>query len=57
MFYFVNINTAAIASGREHWLYYTVPEVPVAGADCVFYYNKAQSEVLRYIVFFFLVIQ
>lgn len=38
---------AAIVAGRENWLYFTVPEVPVAGADCVVYYNKAQSEPLR----------
>jgi starch synthase len=32
---------------KEYWLYATVPAVPVAGALCTFYYNKAQSEVLR----------
>ena len=28
-------------------MYFTVPSVPVAGADCAVYFNRAQSEVLR----------
>lgn len=39
--------TATTLAGREHWLYLTVPAVPVAGATCTLYYNRAQSEVLR----------
>jgi starch synthase len=37
----------AVTSGKEHWLYLTVPETPVAGAKCAVYFNRAQSEVLR----------
>lgn len=37
----------AVTSGKEHWLYLTVPEKPVAGATCAFYFNRAQSEALR----------
>jgi starch synthase len=38
---------ATSLEGKEDWLYATVPATPVAGALCTFYYNKAQSEVLR----------
>lgn len=38
---------AAALAGKEHWLYLTVPSTPVAGADCVLYFNRAQSEALR----------
>lgn len=41
-------NPADIAADRHHWLIFTVPETPVAGADCVVYFNKAQSETLRF---------
>lgn len=41
-------HSPAIAlKGKEYWLYATIPATPVAGALCTFYYNKAQSEVLR----------
>jgi starch synthase len=39
---------ATALEGKEFWLYATVPATPVAGALCTFYYNKAQSETLRY---------
>jgi len=38
---------ATALEGKEYWLYATVPATPVAGALCTFYFNKAQSEVLR----------
>lgn len=38
---------AAFLSGREHWLYATVPATPVAGAQCVVYFNRAQSDPLK----------
>ncbi|CAD7699185.1 unnamed protein product [Ostreobium quekettii] len=41
-------NGSVLASTRSHWLYFTVPEVPVAGADVVVYFNKNVSEPLRY---------
>jgi len=36
----------AVAEGRHSWMILTVPEKPVAGADCVVYFNRAQSEML-----------
>lgn len=39
---------AEVTAGKEGWLYFSVPEKPVAGADCVVYLNKAQSEILRH---------
>lgn len=39
--------TAAIAKGRESWLYFSVPEKPVAGAPVVIYFNRSQSEPLQ----------
>lgn len=38
--------SAALAKGRESWLYFTVPETPVAGAPVVVYFNRSQSEPL-----------
>ncbi|EFN55259.1 hypothetical protein CHLNCDRAFT_134595 [Chlorella variabilis] len=37
-----------LAQGRESWLYFTVPEKPVAGAQCVVYFNRSQSEPLMH---------
>lgn len=37
---------AVAAAERHHWLVFTVPERPVAGAECVVYFNKAQSQSL-----------
>ncbi|KAL4420307.1 hypothetical protein ABPG77_001397 [Micractinium sp. CCAP 211/92] len=34
--------------GREGWLYFTVPETPVAGSKCAIYFNRQQSEPLRH---------
>jgi len=39
---------AEVIAGKEGWLYFSVPEKPVAGADCVVFFNKAQSEILRH---------
>jgi hypothetical protein len=39
-------DAAAAAEDRHHWLVFTVPEVPVAGAECVVYFNKSQSPTL-----------
>ncbi|GBF95473.1 glycosyltransferase [Raphidocelis subcapitata] len=39
---------AAVAESRHHWLVFTVPERPVAGADCVVYFNKRQSGTLGF---------
>jgi hypothetical protein len=39
---------AAITAERHHWLVFSVPETPVAGAPCVVYFNKKQSEPLRW---------
>ena len=39
--------TAASAKGRESWLYFSVPEKPVAGAPVVIYFNRSQSEPLQ----------
>ncbi|PSC67151.1 glycosyltransferase family 5 [Micractinium conductrix] len=36
-----------VAKGREGWLFFTVPDVPVAGARCMVYFNRQQSEPLR----------
>lgn len=33
----------AATSERRDWLVFTVPEVPVAGADCIIYFNRVQS--------------
>ncbi len=41
---------AAVAKGKEGWLYFTVPEKPVAGAKCALYFNRQQSEALRWVV-------
>jgi starch synthase len=40
-------NPAVIARNRHSWMIFTVPEKPVAGADLMVYFNKAQSETLR----------
>jgi len=32
---------------KRYWLVATAPEVPVAGADCMVYFNRQQSEALR----------
>lgn len=32
---------------KSHWLYFMVPETPVAGSDVMMYFNKASSDVLR----------
>jgi len=37
---------AAVAADRHSWLVFTVPERPVAGADCAVYFNKTQSQSL-----------
>ena len=42
-----NHNPAEELAGKEHWLYLTVPNKPVAGASCLLYYNRAQSEYLK----------
>ncbi|KAI7836090.1 hypothetical protein COHA_010018 [Chlorella ohadii] len=39
---------SAIAKGRESWLYFSVPEKPVAGAPVVIYFNRSQSEPLQH---------
>lgn len=36
-----------MSRGRESWLFFTVPEEPVAGAKCVMYVNRNQSDALR----------
>lgn len=38
---------AAVAKGRESWLYFTVPETPIAGAPVVVYFNRSQSGPLQ----------
>ena len=39
--------TEALADGdKRYWLMTTVPEVPVAGAECMVYLNRQQSEPL-----------
>ena len=36
-----------VVKGKEHWLYFTLPEQPVAGADAVIYLNNNLSDSLR----------
>jgi hypothetical protein len=36
-----------LAKGKEDWLYFIVPSKPVAGAPCVLYFNRQQSEPLK----------
>jgi hypothetical protein len=38
---------AEVVRGREHWLYFTHPEQPVAGADVAIYFNNNVSDILR----------
>lgn len=34
-------------SDKKYWLITTVPEVPVAGEDCIVYLNRQQTDALR----------
>ncbi len=43
-------NASAVIAGREHWMVITVPEKPVAGAPMVLYFNRNQSEKLKWVV-------
>ena len=39
---------ASIAEGdKKFWMVTTVPEVPVAGEECILFFNRQQSESLR----------
>lgn len=38
----------AVVAGKDTWLFVTVPEKPVAGEDVVVFFNRQQSEALRY---------
>lgn len=39
--------TTIVEGEKRYWLVTTVPEVPVAGAECRLYFNRQQSEALR----------
>lgn len=41
---------STVIAGREHWMVITVPEKPVAGAPMVLYFNRNQSENLKWVV-------
>jgi len=43
-----NHDPTVVLRGREHWLYVSVPETPIAGAECVLYFNRAQSGTLKF---------
>lgn len=36
------------AYAKADWLWFSIPEIPVAGAPCVIYFNKSISESLRH---------
>ena len=40
-------SAAEAVRGKEHWLYFTHPEQPVAGADVAIYFNNNVSDILR----------
>jgi hypothetical protein len=42
-------SAAEVAAAHPGWLVFTVPEAPVAGAECVLYYNKGRSPTLRWV--------
>lgn len=37
-----------VVRGKEHWLYFTHPERPVAGAQVAIYFNNNVSDILRF---------
>jgi len=41
-------NDEEMLEGRGDWLWFSVPEIPVAGAHCAVYFNKGVSESLKF---------
>lgn len=41
-----NIDYATLGEGKQDWLYFTIPERPVAGEDMVVFFNRAKSQPL-----------
>ncbi len=43
------LDAKAVVAGKDTWLFATVPAKPVAGEDVVIFFNRQQSETLRYV--------
>eukprot|EP00210_Caulerpa_lentillifera_P000412 g400.t2 len=45
---FEDHNPLELVENRSEWLWFSIPNVPVAGAPCAMYFNKSMSESLRH---------